>query len=48
MSTKVKASIFIEREQLAKLKAISERTMIPMSALMRRAINSVIEEYKKK
>lgn len=47
MPKKVKTSIFIGSEQLAKLKAISRNTMIPMSALMRRALDLVIAEFGK-
>jgi hypothetical protein len=42
-----KTSFYIEPERLAKLREISKRTMIPMSALLRRAIDIVIKEYSK-
>ena len=45
---KVKTSLYLEPARLAKLRALSEKTMIPTSALVRRGIDLVIEEYKKK
>jgi len=47
-SNKIKTSLYLDRDLFAKLKAISERTLIPTSRLPRRAIGVVIEEYKKK
>ena len=41
----IKASFYTDPERLAKLKEISCRTMIPMSALMRKALDHVIREY---
>jgi hypothetical protein len=45
---KKKTSLYIERDRLAKLKAISDRTLIPISTLMRRGIDLVIEEYSRR
>jgi hypothetical protein len=42
-----KTSFYIDPDRRAKLKEISKRTMIPMSALLRRAIEIVIKEYSK-
>ena len=47
-ATRSRLLSYIERERPAKLKAISERTMIPTSALVRRGIDLVIAEYAKK
>ena len=41
----IKCSFYTDPERLAKLKEISRRTMIPMSALMRKALDHVIREY---
>ena len=38
-------SLMLNEDQLKSLKAISEVTLIPLSALVRRGINRVIEEY---
>jgi len=38
-------SLMLNEDQLKSLKAISEVTLIPLSALVRRGIDRVIEEY---
>ena len=42
---KKKTSIYLDEARLATLKAISDRTLIPMSSLIRKGIDSVIAEY---
>lgn len=41
----IKTSLYLEAETFEKLKAISERTMIPMARLLRKAAGYVIKEY---
>ncbi len=45
---KIKTSIYLNQERLTALKEISDRTLIPMSVLIRRGIDLVIAEYTKK
>jgi hypothetical protein len=40
-----KTSFYIDADRLVKLREISRRTMIPMSALLRKAVDQVIREY---
>jgi Ribbon-helix-helix domain len=42
---KVKTSIYLDQARLTALKAISDRTMIPMSSLIRKGIDNVLAEY---
>jgi hypothetical protein len=44
---KIKTSVYLNRERLAALKTISDRTLIPMSVLIRKGIDLVISEYAK-
>jgi len=44
---KIKTSIYLNRERIKALKAISDRTLIPMSVLIRKGIDLVIAEYEK-
>jgi len=44
---KIKTSIYLNRERIKALKTISDRTLIPMSALIRKGIDLVIAEYAK-
>jgi predicted DNA-binding protein len=41
-------SFMLTEEQIEKLKAVSERTLIPQSALARRGIDLVLVEYEDK
>ena len=41
----IKTSVNIDAETLAKLKQISEKTMIPMASLIRKGIEHIIREY---
>jgi hypothetical protein len=43
-----KTSFYIDPERLAKLREISRRTMVPLSALVRRGVDLVIQEYRSK
>jgi len=47
-SKQIKTSFYADAEDLAELKRISERTMIPVSRLLRKAIKDVIKEYASK
>jgi len=38
-------SLMLNKDQFKSLKAISETTMIPLSALVRLGVNMVIEKY---
>ena len=38
-------SLMLNEEQFRALRAISEATMIPMSALVRKGIETIIEQY---
>ena len=40
-----KTSIYMDPDTMKKLKQISKRTMIPMSALIRKGVEQVIKEY---
>jgi hypothetical protein len=42
----VKTNIYVESAILARLRALSKRTMIPMARLIRKAILDVLKEYK--
>ena len=44
---KIKTSIYLNKERLAALKTISNSTLIPMSALIRKGVDMVITEYTK-
>ena len=44
---KTKTSFYVDEDTLEKLKEISERTMIPMARLLRKAIENIIKEYSK-
>jgi hypothetical protein len=43
-----KTSFYIDQPRLAKLREISKRTMVPLSALVRRGVDLVIKEYASK
>jgi predicted DNA-binding protein len=43
----VKTSLYLEADALEKLKQISEKTMIPMARLLRKAVHNIIKEYSK-
>lgn len=45
---KVKTSIYLDKERLSSLRQISDRTLIPMSVLIRKGIDAVITEYRNK
>lgn len=45
---KVKTSLYIDNERMTKLRALSERTLIPISALMRKGIDLVLQDFAKK
>lgn len=45
---KVQTTIYLDPETLQALKDISARTLIPMAALIRKGIASVISEYSPK
>lgn len=44
---KIKTSVYLNQERLTALKMISDRTLIPMSVLIRKGIDLVIAEYSK-
>jgi hypothetical protein len=44
----VKTSIYLEKSTLAALKQISEKTGIPQAVLIRRGVESVLKQYRKK
>jgi len=44
----IKTSFYVDAADLEELKKISDRTMIPVSRLFRKAIKDVIKEYSTK
>jgi hypothetical protein len=44
----VKTSIYLEKATLAALKQVSEKTGIPQAVLIRRGVESVLKQYRKK
>lgn len=42
---KTSTTIYMEKEQHVKLKAISEETGIPFAVLIRRAVDKILKEY---
>jgi len=44
----VKTSLYLPRQTLIELKAVSDQSLIPMAALIRKGISMVIAEYAKK
>jgi hypothetical protein len=45
---KEKTNIYLLKSQMKALRAISERTDIPLSALIRRGVDSIIAQFSKK
>jgi hypothetical protein len=43
-----KINLYVDLEDLAAIKSISKRTMIPMATLIRRGIKAVVKEYSTK
>jgi hypothetical protein len=46
--SKIKTALFLERKQIADLKAIQKKDGVPMSESVRRAIDKYLAERKKK
>jgi hypothetical protein len=44
----LKTSFYIDEERLRRLKEVSDRTMIPMARLIRKAVDRILEEYSTK
>ncbi len=44
----IKTNIFVGATQLKELRKLSRRTLVPVAALIRKAINELLEREKKK
>lgn len=44
----VKTSFYLDADLLRRFKEVSDRTMIPMSRLLRKAVEQIIKEYSTK
>ena len=48
MTKLVKTNIFVGATQLKELRKLSRRTLVPVAALVRKAINELLERERKK